>query len=254
MKKVYILPNLFTTASLFCGLLAIIHIFNGSYELACSLILISIVLDALDGRIARLTRTQSYFGLNYDSLSDLVAFGVAPAMLIFSWLQASSGGGSQRVATGVSILYAICGALRLARFNVQVSKEEKRSFVGLPIPAAAGTVIATFLMLWHSRFPLQGTESLVYRLIPLIFIALSCLMVSNIKYPNMKHIDLEKRKPFDYLVSIIVILCIIVALWQMRILMLFLGFWFYVAWGLVGRFLRSYRTKEATIPEVASGK
>lgn len=232
MRKVYILPNLFTTASLFCGLLAIIHIHGGRYELACTLILISAVLDALDGRIARLTRTQSPFGLNYDSLSDLVAFGVAPALLIYGWLQGVSSGGLNRVAMGVSILYAICGALRLARFNVQVKKEEKKRFTGLPTPAAAGTVVATFLALWRIPLDESGISFLFLRLLPLLLIGLACLMVSNIPYPSMKSLDLERRKPFDYLVLIIIMLCFSVALWHMRTLILLLGFWLYVLWGI----------------------
>lgn len=253
MRKIYILPNLFTTASLFCGLLAIIHIFEGHYELACTLILISIIMDTLDGRIARLTRTQSAFGLNYDSLSDLVAFGVAPAMLMFTWLKALSDVSSYRVATGVSILFAICGALRLARFNVQVVREERKKFVGLPIPAAAGTVVATFLALWRSGLLLEWEDSFIFRLLPLIFIGLSCLMVSNIPYPSWKRIDLERRKPFDYLVSIIIVICLIVALWQIRTLILFLGFWFYVIWGFLGSLLHLHRTEKQAFPQTSRG-
>ncbi|MBN1900415.1 CDP-diacylglycerol--serine O-phosphatidyltransferase [Candidatus Sumerlaeota bacterium] len=249
MRKIYILPNLFTTASLFCGLLAIVNIFEGQYELACTLILISIVMDALDGRIARLTRTQSSFGLNYDSLSDIVAFGVAPAMLIFTWLQAISDASSHRVATGVSILFAICGALRLARFNVQVIKEERKKFVGLPIPAAAGAVVATFLTLWKSGLLFDQEDSFVFRLLPLLFIGLSCLMVSNIPYPSWKRIDLERRKPFDYLVAIIIVICLIVALWQFRPQILFLGFWSYVCWGILGSLLHLHRPNEETFSQ-----
>lgn len=253
MRKIYILPNLFTTASLFCGLLAIIHIFEAHYELACTLILVSIVMDTLDGRIARLTRTQSAFGLNYDSLSDLVAFGVAPAMLIFTWLQAISDSSSYRVATGVSILFAICGALRLARFNVQVVREERKKFLGLPIPAAAGTVVATFLALWRSGLLLEWENSLIFRFSPLVIIGLSCLMVSNIPYPSWKRIDLERRKPFDYLVSIIIIICLIVALWQMRNLILLLGFWFYVFWGPLGSVVHAHRIHEDTVAQTTHG-
>ena len=254
MRKVYILPNLFTTASLFCGLLAILNVYDAHYEMASTLILISAVMDALDGRIARLTRTQSHFGINYDSLSDLVAFGVAPAMLMYSWLKAATGGAGERVATGVSILFAICGALRLARFNVQVIKEERKNFTGLPIPAAAGAVVATFLALWRMEFFFEDENHLLLRFLPIVFIGLSCLMVSNIPYPSMKHIDLERRKPFDYLVSIIIIVCLIVALWQMRTLILFLGFWSYVIWGVLGRLVRVHKVQEDTVPQVTGGK
>jgi len=254
MRKVYVLPNLFTTASLFCGLLAMLNIYDAHYEMACTLILISAVMDALDGQIARLTGTQSYFGLNYDSLSDLVAFGVAPAMLIYSWLQAATGGTAERIATGVASLYAICGALRLARFNVQALRVEKKSFTGLPIPAAAGAVVATFLAFWKMDFFFDKEDHLFLRFLPIVFIGLSYLMVSNIPYPSLKHIDLERRKPFDYLVSVIIILCLIVALWQMRTLILFLGFWSYVIWGVLGRLVRVRKPREDTVPQVSGGK
>ena len=256
MKKVYILPNLFTTANLFCGLLAIIHIFNGDYESACLLILISAVLDGLDGKIARLTKTQSAFGINYDSLSDLAAFGVAPSMLIYTWIKVTSPGDGFRVAAGVSILFAICGALRLARFNVittgKPSRREKSSFRGLPIPAAACTVVASFLALWETKLYLNVEDSLILRFLPVVFIGLAWLMVSNVPYPSLKHIDIERRKPFDYLVSIIIILCIVVALWQMRIIMLLLLFWTYIFWGLGTKALRIYRKKKRKSASISS--
>lgn len=254
MRKVYILPNLFTAASLLCGLLSITHIFRGDYEVACYLILISALLDGLDGKIAYLTRTQSAFGLHFDSLADLVAFGVAPAMLIYSWMQAITTIGTGKVATGVASLFVICGALRLARFNVQALREEKRNFTGLPIPAAAGAVVSTFLALLRTNLWREEGGAVLLKILPLIFVGLSCLMVSNIPYPSLKNIDLRQRKPFDYLVLIVVIVCFMVGLWQMQTLILFLGFWGYVAWGLAGRFLRAHKPQQNPIPGITLHK
>src|SRR5690606_432072 len=142
MKPVYVLPNLFTTASLFMALFSIISTSAGHYRTACFAILASAVFDALDGPVARMTRTSSSFGVQYDSLADTVAFGVAPAFLMYSKLESinSSLGlppWAPRMALGVCGLYAVCGAIRLARFNIQVSSEEKLHFTGMPIPSAA---------------------------------------------------------------------------------------------------------------------
>ncbi len=254
MRKVYLLPNLFTTASLFCGLLSIIHIYGGEYDLACWLILVAAFLDWLDGRIARFTRTQSSFGVNYDSLADLVAFGVAPAMLIFTQVQSASGGGMNRIAVGVSVLYAICGALRLARFNVQVSAEEKKAFTGLPIPAAAGAVVATFLLLWRVGAVGEGEGTFILRIIPIPFVILSYLMVSNLHYPSLKNMDFERRKPFDYLVSVAIIVCFIVVMWQMRTFLIFFGFWSYVLSGILGRMVEVHRDHRRAVAEISGGE
>ena len=226
MKKVYLLPNLFTTASLFCGMLAVTKIFQDQLNEACWLILAAAVLDALDGKIARLTRTESAFGVNYDSLADLVAFGVAPAMLIFVTLHEEG----MRIGAGVTTLYAICGALRLARFNVQHTREERRVFTGLPVPAAAGTVVAAFLV--YRR--VDPVSDLAARALPFVIVVLSCLMVSKIPYPSLKSLDIERRKPFDYLVLIIVVVCAALALPFYVDYLLLLGFAAYVLYG-VGR-------------------
>lgn len=227
MKKVYLLPNLFTTASLFCGMLAITRVLENQPIEACWLILLSAILDSLDGKIARLTHSESPFGINYDSLSDLVAFGVAPAALMFSVL---SDEGSVKIASGVTTLYTICGALRLARFNVQRTREEKKFFTGLPIPGAAGTAVAAFLV-YHRLDPISNVPA---RVLPFLIVVLSCLMVSKIPYPILKNIELERRQPFDYLVSIIVVLCIVLALWQFLDFLLLFSFVAYVSFG-VGR-------------------
>ena len=249
MRKVYILPNLFTSASLMCGLLSIMHVFRNEYEMACYLIMISALLDTLDGKIARLTRTQSSFGIQFDSLADLVAFGVAPAMLIYAWLRNIFPASSGRVATGVSALFALCGAFRLARFNVQSSREERKTFTGLPIPGAACTVVVTFLAFWHTGlYRLGEPSSFFLRFLPVLFVGLSCLMVSNISYPSLKHIEFREKKPFDYLVLIIVFVCFMIALWHLQSLIFFFGFWGYVIWGVAEHLLRSFRHQLAPQP------
>lgn len=234
MRKVYLLPNLFTAGSLLCGFLAIIDVFNAYSGLdevrgealltsACWLILLAALLDGLDGKIARLTRTQSAFGVNFDSLADLVSFGVAPSVLMYSLL----GQGNTRIAISVSILYTICGALRLARFNVQSTKEEKKSFTGLPIPGAAGVVVSAFIIF-------RNVESeWIHKALPVMMVFISYLMVSNINYPSFKSIELEKRKEFEYLFTIILISCLVVLLKQYKEYFLFAGFLGYAVFGLV---------------------
>ncbi len=245
MRKVYLLPNLFTTGSLLCGLLAIMHIVRGMVEPseviarghfvdACWLILFSAVLDGLDGTVARLTNTASAFGLHYDSLSDLVAFGVAPAFLMFAKLNQldqalETSLLSPRVTDAAVALYAICGALRLARFNVQVGNEEKRSFTGMPIPAAAGTVVTTFLVV--NRF--LGESKLLMRAILILMVVLSYLMVSTIPFPSPKEINLRGRKTFDVLVAITVLVCVILAFRRAPELVAFVGFMGYIIYSVV---------------------
>jgi len=236
MKKVYLLPNLFTTASLFCGMLALTHVFQDQLTEACWLILASAILDMLDGRIARLTKTESAFGVNYDSLADLVAFGVAPAALLFAVLRDKI---DVKMASGVATLFATCGALRLARFNVQRTREEKRSFTGLPIPAAAGMLVAAYLVYERNQKTLAGDW--LANFLALLAAALACLMVSNIPYPSHKNLELERRKPFDYLVSIILATCVIYALYPFFVYLLFLTFLAYVGFGVGRSALKTYR-------------
>jgi CDP-diacylglycerol--serine O-phosphatidyltransferase len=224
VKKVYLLPNLFTTASLFCGMLAVTKIFQEQMTEACWLVLASAVLDAMDGKIARLTRTESAFGVNYDSLTDLVAFGVAPALLMYSVL---SDEGSMKIASGVTTLYAICGALRLARFNVQHTREERKAFTGLPVPAAAGTVVAAYLV-YERIAPVSDVPA---KLLPFLVVTLACLMVSKVPYPSHKNVDIERRKPFDYLVSIILAVCALLALREFIEYLLLAAFGAYVGFG-----------------------
>ena len=199
-RGIYLLPNLITTGALFAGFYSIIAAMSEDLELAAIAIVIAGFLDALDGRIARLTNTQSEFGVQYDSLSDLVAFGVAPAVLMFSWILSDLG----KVGWLVAFLYMACAALRLARFN---TAPDAKVFYGLASPAAAGT-LATTVWTWSDNMgQAVGLELAVPLAIVTSLIAL--LMVSNVRYYSPKHIDLNGRVPFFYMFVIVVLFGVI---------------------------------------------
>jgi len=181
-RLIYVLPNLFTTASIFTGIISLTEAAKGHFDTAAWLIFLSLIFDGLDGRIARLTHTCSRFGLELDSLADLVAFGVAPAMLLYFQFGKDHG----RFGVLVSALFVIFGAIRLARFNVTDSCNDPRVFIGLPIPTAAIFVAGWSLLLEKHQLHFLG--------IALLFAALlvSLLMVSNIRYPSFKKIDLNR--------------------------------------------------------------
>lgn len=202
-RGVYLLPNLFTTANLFAGYFAIINAVNGKFEVAAITVFIAMVLDSLDGRVARLTNTQSAFGAEYDSLSDMVAFGVAPAILAYQW--ALSGLGN--VGLAVSFIYVACAALRLARFNTQIGKADSRYFIGLASPAAAGVVAGTVWAVWtlgeKSGVSGQDLPIFLVMLFALLVAAAGLLMVSNFKYSSFKKLDLRGRVPFVAILAIV---------------------------------------------------
>jgi CDP-diacylglycerol---serine O-phosphatidyltransferase len=203
-KGVYILPNLITTAGLFCGFYSIIASLRADFLIAAIAIMAANVFDALDGRVARVTNTTSRFGIEYDSLCDMVAFGVAPGILVYTWALAPWDSFGWLAAS----LYVTCGALRLARFNVQFDNVEKRHFKGLPIPAAA-EVVASTVMLYY----FFGGEGATYRhwIVLVMVYTLAGLMVSNIRYFSFKEIDIHRRQPFWVLVLVIVALKLFIA-------------------------------------------
>jgi len=185
-RGLFILPTLFTVGNLFCGYLSLWCSIRGTFELAAVLVIVAGVLDALDGRIARLTHSTSEFGEEYDSLADLVSFGVAPAVLAYSWGLADF----HRLGWMASFLFVVCGSMRLARFNIQTHVVDKRYFVGLPIPAAAGVVATTVLATPErlvSRMWMGGLLALT--------VILSYLMISTIRYRSFKDLDLRRRRP-----------------------------------------------------------
>jgi len=203
-KGVYILPNLFTTGGLLLGVYAIIASSRGDFLTAALCVVVAHLCDGLDGRIARLTNTTSQFGVEYDSLADLVAFGVAPGILAYRWALEPWGAWGW-LAVG---LFVACGALRLARFNVQASHAEKKSFVGLPIPAAADMIAATVLLYYFFGGEGAANKQLV---LLLMMYALALLMVSNVRYNSFKDLDLRARLPFYAVVGTIVLVTFIVA-------------------------------------------
>jgi CDP-diacylglycerol--serine O-phosphatidyltransferase len=193
-KGIYLLPNLLTTGALFGGFYAVLSGFSGSYELAAIAIFVAMVFDGLDGRVARMTNTQSDFGVQYDSLSDMVSFGIAPAIVIYGWGLTGLG----KVGIAAAFVYASCAALRLARFNVQSTLSNSKLFIGLPSPAAAA-LIAGFVWSAHSADPsmfVSGFTALLTALAGL-------LMVSNFKYPSFKQIDLRGKVPFVVILSVV---------------------------------------------------
>jgi CDP-diacylglycerol--serine O-phosphatidyltransferase len=200
-KGIYILPNLFTSCSLFGGFYAIIAAIQGRYDAAAIAILISALFDGLDGKIARFTNATSQFGAEYDSLSDLVAFGVAPGLLAFEWSLKPFG----RFGWLAVFLYIICGALRLARFNIQKNNLESHHFKGLPIPGAA-IFIATLVLFMNSLGGLSENKHAV--IISTIYL-LSFLMVSTIDYLGFKELDLFKQKPFNVLVATVLVFTVV---------------------------------------------
>jgi CDP-diacylglycerol--serine O-phosphatidyltransferase len=184
---VYLLPSLFTVANLFCGFSAIIQASNGQFVIAAVLILVATVLDGLDGRIARLTGSASEFGLQLDSIADTVSFGVAPAYLMYVWGVEPL----NRMGWALSFLYAICAAVRLARFNIQHTVSDNRFFIGLPTPPAA-IVLASTVLYFHA--PVPGTFGVL--LAAGLLLIISLLMVSRIRYRSFKDIDLRSRRSY----------------------------------------------------------
>ncbi|MBE0599137.1 MAG: CDP-diacylglycerol--serine O-phosphatidyltransferase [Desulfuromonadales bacterium] len=232
-RGVYILPNLFTTGNLFAGFYGIVSAMNGNYQVAAWFILISAIFDALDGKVARLTGTTSKFGVEYDSLVDLVAFGVAPGLLMYAWALKPFG----KLGWLAAFLYVVCGALRLARFNVQVTTVESKRFVGLPIPAAASMVAACVLLFYH----LGGSGTIQKVSILILIYVLAFLMVSNFRYYSFKDPELFKRQPFGFLVLAIFLIIVIVA--QPEI-MFFTLFVIYTISGPIGYLAHLVRRKK----------
>lgn len=215
-KGIYLLPNLFTSASLFCGFYSIIASFKEHFVPAAIAVLVSVIFDGLDGRVARLTNTTSKFGAEYDSLADVISFGIAPAILAYSWSLSIYG----KWGWIVAFLFVLCGALRLARFNIQIGIIESNVFNGLPIPAAA-SVVATMVIF----FDYVGAEGKFHNIFIMIFvILLSLLMVSSVKYYSFKDMSLLARKPFTIFFWSTVLLVIIVAEPEIMFFVIILGY------------------------------
>ncbi|MDD5276467.1 MAG: CDP-diacylglycerol--serine O-phosphatidyltransferase [Methylovulum sp.] len=215
-RGIYLLPNLFTTGALFSGFYAITSAMNGRYETAVIAIFIAMILDGLDGRVARITNTQSEFGAQYDSLSDMLSFGAAPALVMYLWAFSSLG----RLGLFAAFVHAAGGALRLARFNTQIETADKRYFQGLPSPAAAA-ILAGFIWICLEH----GYDIDVIKYIA-IFLTISTglLMVSNFRYSSFKQIDLKGKVPFFVAITIMLAIAFVMAQPQTMLFLLFLGY------------------------------
>lgn len=230
-KGIYLLPNLLTTFSLFAGFFSIVASIQDRFMEAAIAILVSAFFDAADGKVARLTNTTSRFGVEYDSLSDLVAFGVAPALLVFQWALQPWG----KLGWLAAFLFTACGALRLARFNVQFDSVENKYFTGLPIPGAAAMIASTF---FFYNFLGQGaTPSRRFVFLAMVYL-LALLMVSAIRYPSFKQINFIERKPLRWLA--LFVLGITLTVWQPEV-MFFGGFLTYVSAGPISAVWRKIK-------------
>lgn len=219
-KGIYLLPNLFTTSGLFAGFYAIVAAQRGQFEYAAIAIFIAMIMDGLDGRVARLTNTQSAFGAEYDSLADIVSFGIAPSLVAYSWGLSSLG----KPGWLVAFFYAAATALRLARFNSRLHVQDKRFFQGLPCPSAAGLIAA---MIWVAHdYGVPGHKLWIFAAV--VTLITGALMVSTIRYYSFKDIDLKGHVPF---VAVLAVLLIFVCVSIYPPLVLLGGFGLYVLSG-----------------------
>jgi len=222
-RGVSLLPSLFTMGNMWCGYASVVYSLRGEYEIAAPLIGIAYALDALDGRIARMTGTESEFGLQLDSLADVISFGIAPAVMSFAWGLSSLG----RLGWAAGFMFVACAAMRLARFNVISTKgTDKRYYVGMPSPAAAAVPAATVYMYPYGLYDYRAAlPALVMVLLPAV------LMVSTIRYRSFKDLDLKSRRSFRVLV---LIAAAIVAVATHPKLVLLIAAYAYLASGFVG--------------------
>ncbi|AHI29329.1 CDP-diacylglycerol--serine O-phosphatidyltransferase [Marinobacter similis] len=225
-KGIYLLPNALTTASLFSGFYAIVSAANGMFDNAAIAIFVSMILDGLDGRVARMTNTQSKFGEEYDSLADMVAFGVAPGLVAFFW----SLNGLGKVGWAITFIYVAGAALRLARFNTQIGSVDKKFFVGLASPAAAACV-AGLVWCFHEFEP----SSWLTLLTIIVVGGTGVMMVSNILYRSFKDLDMRGRVPFAAIL-LVVLIFVVIALDPATVL--FTGFLLYALSGPVRALFR----------------
>ena len=200
-KGVYLLPNTITLCGMFAGFFAILSAINGNYLNAAWAIIIANIFDGLDGWIARLTNTSTRFGIELDSLSDLVAFGVAPSVMMYKWALVPFG----RLGWAAAFLFVACGALRLARFNIQTGAPGSKAFKGMPIPGAA-TVLSSIVIYYYEFWTGLPDKSPFF---PVVTILLALLMVSTLKYHGLKEIDFREKRPFWVLIVFVLVLFVL---------------------------------------------
>jgi CDP-diacylglycerol--serine O-phosphatidyltransferase len=212
-RGVFLLPATITSIGLLSGFYSMVSAVTGHFEVASVMIVIAFFCDGLDGRVARASRTSSQFGVEFDSLSDVVAFGVAPAMLAFSWALRPVGS----IGIAVGGLYVLCGALRLARFNVQTATADKSRFVGLPIPGAALMIATTSLA--YSYFEFESPRMLCTLMVPFTLV-LGGLMISRVPYPSFKTMKFEKRAQVELVIAMMLLAAMLFAMPQLTAFLL----------------------------------
>jgi CDP-diacylglycerol--serine O-phosphatidyltransferase len=215
-RGIYLLPNLFTTAALFAGFYAVTAALNQHFQTAAIAIFVAMILDGLDGRVARLTNTQSAFGAEYDSMADMISFGAAPALVVYIWSLATLG----KAGWVAAFVHCAGAALRLARFNTQIGKADKRFFQGLPSPSAAA-ILAGFVWLC-SEYNVAGPD--VSYIVVCLAVATGLLMVSNFRYYSFKDVDLRGRVPFLKAIVVMLAFAVIFAHPPLTLFLLFLGY------------------------------
>ena len=218
-KGIHILPSLFTTGNVFCGFYAFVAVLNEQFYFAAWAIVAGMIFDGLDGRIARLTKTTSAFGEQYDSLADIITFGMAPAFLAYSWVLKPFG----RLGWMAAFLFLLCAALRLARFNVTKPEIRSEHFIGLPSPASA-VVIASIVIAFEDLFATRMNPFIMV----MVVYALAFLMVSNIKYPAFKRFDFKKRVVFSRFLFVILFIYVLATI--PRVALFILG----IAYAIIG--------------------
>lgn len=232
-KGIYILPNTLTLCGMLLGFFSILASLKGNYLHASWAIIFATVFDGLDGWVARLTHSTTRFGIELDSLSDLVAFGVAPAVMMYKWALYPFG----RIGWAAAFLFLACGALRLARYNVQMGSAESKSFTGMPIPGAA-IIVATLVIFYHEMWnSLPGRNYFIL----LLTFSLAVLMVSTLRFHGAKELDFRRRKPFWILVAIVVVLTIILIHPPVA---LFIFAMIYLIAGIIENIILFYRKKK----------
>lgn len=244
-KGVYLLPNTITLCGMFAGFFAILSAINGNYLNAAWAIILANIFDGLDGWIARLTNTSTRFGIELDSLSDLVAFGVAPSVMMYKWSLAPFG----RLGWAAAFLFVACGALRLARFNIQTGTPGSKAFKGMPIPGAA-TVLSSIVIFYYEFWTGMPGKNIFFLLIT---ITLSLLMVSTLKYHALKEIDFKEKKPFWVLVLFVMILFVLLIHPSTAIFIFAMA---YLTWGIIENIIllvRKKRLKQIETEQQSSG-
>ena len=217
-RGIYLLPNLFTTAALFCGFYGIVSSINGQFETAAIAIFVAMVLDGVDGRVARLTNTESDFGAEFDSLADMVSFGLAPALIVYLWMLSSLG----KVGWLVAFVYVACAALRLARFNTQAAHSDKRYFQGLASPAAAAVVAG---LIWNGELLKEYVSLPSLQYIALVTTLLAgLLMVTNVRYHSFKGVNWRSKVPFFTILMFVFGLVFVSAEPALVLFAIFLGY------------------------------